>query len=775
MFRVMPAAIAAFTLCASASAAELAIEEVIVTAEKREANIQDVGIAVSALDQAAVERLNARDLRDLQAIIPNMTINEVGIGPSMSQVSIRGVNSQDPEKSFDPAVGTFIDGIYLGSSAYNLLDTFDLERIEVLRGPQGTLFGRNTTGGAVNAVRSRPTGELGLRASFTGGEHGREDLKAVFNTGITENLALKVAGYRQKDDGFWDNATPGGPKGARDRWNGSASLLWTIEDRGELLLTYDHAEDEGELPPYLPRGVTAPSPVPVIVTDTNPPVSPATIVAAFPPDIWCGVVGPAECNQSGPAPAGPHFQDSELDAWTLNGSFDLSEQYTLDLVLGTREHEEAVFIDFDGTANTVFDVARFQDYEQESAELRLSSELAGPVNFILGAFYFESEYQLRQAIKLDLADVGAPVPPGALYVNGAGDEDDHEATTYALFGQADVALTDTVTLTLGLRANWDEREIFTEFYDPGLPPPAPYAVTDGIPAGRPLTESGGNDDDWFELTPKIALNWAVDDDVLLYGSWTRGYNSGGFSARAGTVASVTTPFDPETIDAYEIGVKSDLLDGRLRLNAAIFMNLYDDKQEEAIQPAPPPTFTSTTVRNVAEAQIQGVEIEASALITESFRLDANLGLLNAEYEEWDGFLGAGQFISTPAQPEGTLIAADFSSLDLRRAPDITASIVPQFFRRVGDGEFEASAIFRYTDEMYTEILNNPRGRIPAQWLIDASLSYSFGGPERDRYMVKLFGRNITDEDEFASFTNSIVDFSTLQVPRRWGVELLVNL
>lgn len=775
MLRIMLVATAAVTLAAAASAAELAIEEVIVTAEKREANIQDVGIAVSALDQAAVERLNARDLRDLQAIIPNMTINEVGIGPSMSQVSIRGVNSQDPEKSFDPAVGTFIDGIYLGSSAYNLLDTFDLERIEVLRGPQGTLFGRNTTGGAVNAVRSRPTGELGLRASFTGGEHGREDLKAVFNTGITDSLALKLAGFRLKDDGFWNNDTPGGPDGARDRWNASASLLWTLADRGELQLTYDRAEDDSDLPPYLANAVNTPSPIPVIVTETNPPVAPATIIAAFPPDIWCGVVGLSECNQSEGTPAGPHFQNSELDAWTLNGEFALSDNYNLAVVLGTREHEEAVYIDFDGTARTVFDVARFQEYEQESAELRLSSELDGPFNFILGAFYFESEYQLRQAIKLDLADVGAPVPPGLLYVNGAGDEDDHEATTYALFGQADIDLADSLTLTLGLRANWDEREIFTAFFDPGLPPPAPYAVTDGIPAGRPLTESGGNDDDWFELTPKIALNWSVSEDVLLYGSWTRGYNSGGFSARAGTVADVTTAFDPEIIDAYEIGVKSDLLDGRLRLNAAIFMNLYDDKQEEAIQPAPPPTFTSTTVRNVAEAQIQGVEIEASALVTEFFRLDANLGLLNARYEEWDGFLGDGQFVSTPAQPPGTLIAADFSSLDLRRAPDVTASIVPQFFRTLGNGEIEGNMIFRYTDEMYTEILNNPRGRIPAQWLIDASLSYSFGGPERDRYMIKVFGRNITDEDEIASFTNSIVDFSTLQIPRRWGVELLVNL
>lgn len=764
----------AATPLSAAERAVPALEEIVVTAERREASIQDVGIAVSALDMAAIERLNARDLRDLQGIVPNLTLNEVGIGPSMSQISIRGVNSQDPEKSFDPAVGVFVDGVYLASSAFNLLDTFDIERLEVLRGPQGTLFGRNTTGGALVAYRSRPTGELGFRGSVTAGEFGRRDLKGVFNVGLGEGLGLKIAAYDQEDNGLWDNDTPGGPEGARDRWNVSTSLLWEF-DRGELQLTYDHAEDDSELPPYVANGVAAPDLLTdVRITEPTLPV-PATVTPAFGPDIWCGIAGSAVCANRQTASNGPHFQDSELDALTLTGEFELGDQYTLKAIGGWRDHEEEVFIDFDGTAGTVFDVARLQQAESKSLEVTLASSYDGRFNFIAGAFWFEHEYDLQQAIKLDLANVGVPVPPGVLFANGNGDEDSHESRSTALFAQADIDLTETLTLTLGLRGTWDEREITTEFFDSPLPPTADYQVTDGIPAGRPLTDSGSNDDDWFELTPKIALNWRPSDALMVYGSYTRGYNSGGFSARAGTVATVTEAFDPEFINAFEVGFKSDLMDGRLRFNGAAFYNDYDDKQEEAIEPAPPPTFTSTTVRNVASARIMGLEFELSALFNQFFRLDANLGLMDAEYSDWDGFIGSGQFVSTPPQPGGTVLRADLSDLELRRAPDVTASLIPQLNVPVGNGEVEASAVFRYVGDQYTEIFNSDRGKIDAQLQIDASVAYRFGGPEGNRYEVRFFGRNLTDQDEFISFTNSIVDFSTLQQPRRLGVELIVTL
>ena len=753
------------------------IEEIIVTAERRAVSIQDVGIAVSAFDQEAIERLNARDIRDLEGLIPNFNMGESAIGPGLSIVSMRGVSSQDPEKSFDPAVGVFIDGIYLGTSAYNVLDTFDLERMEILRGPQGTLFGRNTTGGVINAIRSRPTGEWGLKTSLIGGNKGRLDFKGVGNMPLVEDtLGLKVSGYRETDDGLWSNPN-GGPTGEKDRWSTSVALLWTPNDAFDALLTYDHAEDSSELAPVVPRGVTTASQLPVRILETNPPVSPATIFAAFPPDRLCGLIGD-DChapNTSQARSTGPHEQQSELDALTLNMNWRPSEQYEVTGIFGWRESSEDVLIDFDGTQFTVFDVRRIQNYEQKSAELRLASSFDGPFDFVAGAYWFESEYDLRQAIKLDLSNAGAPVPFGLLYVNGNGNEDRHKARTSALFAHVDYRITDDLRLTLAGRGSWDRRQVAKEFYASNFGPMDPYQITDGVPTGRPLTDAGQASDTWFEFTPKVALNWNVSSDVLLYGSYTRGYNSGGFSARAGTVEAVTTPFDPEIIDAFEVGVKADLLDRRLRLNATVFLNNYSDKQEESIAEAPPPTFTSTTVRNVSEARILGLEVELNAMITERFRIDASLGLLEARYTDYEALLGAGQFLSDPAQPQGTLIRADFSTLDMRRTPEVTASLIPSYSRQVGAGTLDLFTILRYVDDYQTDFFNDPRGKVPSQLRVDATAAYAWGGSLGNRYMVKVFGRNLTDKQTFSSFTNSIVDFSGLQRPRTWGVELQVQL
>lgn len=758
-----------------AAADPLALDTIVVTAQRRAEAIQDVPIAISAFDQRSIERLNGRDIRDLAALVPNLIISEVAIGPSLSQISIRGVNSQDPEKSFDPAVGVFVDGVYLGTSAFNLLDTFDLERLEVLRGPQGTLFGRNTTGGAIQAFRTRPTGELGLRARAIFGTADRTDFNAVLNLPrIRDLLAVKIAGYVQKDDGLWENAA-GGPTGAKDRW-GITGTVMLESGPGRILVTWDHFRDTSELTPYVPRGIATIDPLPYRLTGT-PPV-PATVTPAFGPDLLCLRGIPAlDCDNPADRRSratDPHFQDSRLDALTVNGELELSERFALETVFGWRHSTEDVFIDFDGTQRTVFNVFRTQDFEQMSAEARIVSSLSGPIQFVAGVFWFSSQYSLRQAIKLDLAMVGAPVPLGALYVNGSGDEDFHRAGTTALYAQGDWSITPTLTLTLGGRASWDRKQITTFFYGAPLPPNAPYSILDGVLPGRPLTATGGAKADWFEFTPRAALNWKPAPDILLYASYARGYNAGGFSARAGTVRDVTTPFDPEFVNAYEVGAKADLLDGRLRLNGALFWNDYSDKQEEAIEPAPPPSFTSTTVRNVAAARMRGFELELNAVPTDWFRLDGSVGYLDARYRSFPTFVSSGQFVSVPPQPAGTLIAADFSPLRLRRAPEWTASVSPTFFWSLGRADLSVNGLIRYSSEQVSEILNSRRGILPATWLYDAAATISFGGPDNNRYRVIAFGRNLSNERPIASFTNAPVDFSTITTGRIWGLELTVD-
>jgi iron complex outermembrane receptor protein len=756
-----------------AQAAEL--DTIIVTAQKRAQAVQDVPIAVSAFDQAAVERLNARDIRDLTGVVPNLVLTEVAIGPSMSQISLRGVNSQDPEKSFDPAVGVFVDGVYLGTSAFNLLDSFDLERLEILRGPQGTLFGRNTTGGAINAFRTRPTGELGVRARAIFGTADRRDLNAVVNLPtIGDVLSIKLSGFTQKDDGLFENPA-GGATGAKDRWGLTGTAMLEV-GVGEVIVTYDHFKDSSELTPYFPRNVATVDPLPFTITQATPP-RPATITPGFGPDLLCLRAGPAYCDNPADRRSratDPHEQDSSLDALTVQANVDLSDTLRLETVFGWRQSGEEVLIDFDGTDRTVFNVYRQQDYEQMSAEARVASDLPGPIDFVAGAFWFENRYKLRQAIKLDIAMTGAPVPLGLLYANGSGDEDVHSASTFALFAQADWAITETLTLALGGRASWDRKTINTFFFGAARAPNAAYDIREGVIGTRPLTASGSARENWFQFTPRVILNWQPEENLLFYASFSRGYNAGGFSARAGTVPDVTTPFDPEFINAWEAGAKTDLLDGRLRLNAALFWNDYSDKQEEAIEPGPPPTFTSTTVRNVAAARIRGAELEVAAVPADFLRIDGSLGLLDAEYTDYNGFVGSGQFVSVPPQPAGTLLEADLSGLNLRRTPKVTASIAPTLSFDVGGAALQVNGIARYIDRQYVEFFNSARGVIPSTWTWDLSASVGFGGPDRDRFRVTLFGRNLSDVQRVSSFTNSLVDFSTTSVGRTWGLELLID-
>lgn len=692
--------------------------EILVTAQRRKEALQDVPIAISAFDEFAIESFNARDIRDLAGQVPNLVLSEVNIGPGLAQVSVRGVNSQDPERSFDPAVGVFLDGIYLGTSAFNLLDTFDLERIEVLRGPQGTLFGRNTTGGALVADRRRPTGELGARGIVSIGNFDTLDIRGEINSPlIGDTVSLLVRGQHLSDDGFFANSA-GGSRGAKDRWSFGTVLRMETPGVATFDIIYDHAEDNSDLTPYVPRGVATASPLPINIIQADFPV-PATITPAFGPDALCLLRAICDNpNDLTSTSTGAHFLDARLDAFTITGDIFLSDTLTLTTVLGMRDTSENVFIDFDGSTANAFNVVREQDYSQYSGEIRLASSFDGPLNFVAGLFHFHSEYSLRQAIKLDLSLVGVPVPPEFLFVNGAGDEDDHESTTTAVFAQVDWDFSDTLSLTLGGRATWDEKMVETRFFDAPFAPTAPYQITDGVPDNRPLTSSGSGQEDWFEFTPMIRLNWKPNSDMLVYGSYTRGYNAGGFSARAGTVADVTTPFNPETIDAFELGWKLDFLDRRLRVNGALFWNEYSDKQEEAIEPGPPPTFTSTTVRNVADARIRGVELEVSALPFDGFRLDASLGYLDAEYTDYIAFLGSGQYISVPPQPAGTLILADLSTLELRNAPEITASFSANYTADLGFGQLSLNGQARYVDERFQEFFNSQRGLIEDLWIVD---------------------------------------------------------
>jgi iron complex outermembrane receptor protein len=818
------------------------LDTIVVTAQRREQALQDVPVSVAAFGQEALERLNARTIADLTGQVPTLVLTPVAIGPGLAQVSLRGINSQDPEKSFDPAVGVFVDGIYLGTNAANLLDAFDLASIEVLRGPQGTLFGRNTTGGAINAVRSRPTQDWGFKGSLTLGTAERQDVRVVANAPLVEDkLGLKVSFFRQKDDGVYDNPTPGGPRGARDSTSASAALLFTPSDQFEALLTYDWVDDKSELAPYAPRYSNLTFPAPVSVLPNQPGVPAGTNIQQG-PDRMCVTFN--RCSPVGAEPAitsgGPHDYTWSLDALTLQMKARIPN-FEIISITGHREAPEVVRIDFDALPETIFHAYREQDYSQFSQEVRIVSDFEGDFNFVAGAFYFESEYTLTSSNVFDgavlpafvanflpliplvanglgpFAGIPAPARPvlagqlntqfntlGQGYLWSGGNATDHRASTWALYAQGDLTFgdRDQFTLTGGLRYTEDSKKITQSFFNgiPGdFPLPVlgavvlrrqPWDFRNGDLPGKTIGSSGSAEASWDNFTPKVAFSWRIDDLRLLYASWTRGYNAGGFSGRAGTILAATTPYQPEEITAYEVGLKSEWFDRRLRANVAAFFTDYQDKQEEVIVPIPVSPFTSTQVQNVASAEIWGIEGEFNALVTDHITINASFGYLQAEYSEFvvpvDATLVNPFLPGTLATPP-TFVRADLSGLELRRAPEWTASIQPVYDRTFQNGRLVAKLTARYTADNFSEFWNDPRGLIEAKTIVDLSASWSFGGDDMDQFRINAFANNVTDEGGPNSFVRAastrnatfpngqgFLALSGVQLPRVVGVELQVN-
>jgi iron complex outermembrane recepter protein len=821
------------------------LQTIVVTAQRREQALQDVPVSVAAFNEEALERLNARTIADLTGQVPTLVLTPVAIGPGLAQVSLRGINSQDPEKSFDPAVGVFVDGIYLGTNAANLLDAFDLASIEVLRGPQGTLFGRNTTGGAINATRSRPTGEFGVKASLTLGTAERQDIRAVVNVPlVADKLALKVSGFRQKDDGLYENSVAGGPRGARDSTSASAALLFTPFDEFEALLTYDWVDDNSELAPYAPRYSNQSFPAPVTVLPGQPGV-PAGTSAVQPPDRMCLVFN--RCFAVGADPTiqsnGPHDYKWDLDALTLQMKARIPN-FEVISITGHRKAPEVVRIDFDALPQTIFHAFREQDYEQFSQEVRLVSDFEGDFNFVAGAYFFESEYTLNSSNVFDgatlpalavqfqslaplvAAGVGpfaalAGLPPavrqglaaqlngqfstlGQGYLVGGGNGTRHQARTWAIYTQGDWTFGERnqYVLTAGLRYTEDTKKIEQTIFGnlPGdFPLPVlgipllrrnPWNFDQGNVTGKPISDRGSAEESWDKFTPKLAFSWKLDDLRMLYASWTQGYNAGGFSGRAGTVLAATTPYQPEKVTAYEVGLKSEWFDRRLRANFAGFFTDYQDKQEEIIVPIPVNPFTSTQVQNVSAAEIWGIEGEFNWLVTDDITINASFGYLNAEYSEFrvpiDATLVSPWFSAAGAVPP-VLVRADLSNLQLRRTPEWTAAIQPVYDRTFASGRLVAKLTARYTGDNYAEFWNDPRGLIKAHTLVDVSASWSFGGDDFDRFKVNAFVNNATDETGPNSFVRAAAtrsDFSPtgqgflalsgVKLPRVVGVELQVN-
>lgn len=684
-----------------------AVEDIVVTAQRREQRLQDVPLAVSAFSMESLEDGKVESLLNLDGKVPNVVLAPVGAYPFASAFYIRGLGYADVESSFEPSVGVELDGVYLSRNVGAVQDFFDIGGVTILRGPQGTLYGRNTIGGVVSVQSRRPSFDFGARAQATFGSNGRQELRAgVEGALIEDKLAGKFSFLTKTYDGYIKNYD-GRDMGAQDVTSMRGALLWTPTASFDATLIVDYTKDKG--------------------TGT------AFENASLPSMVLPGFGEPADTDGD---PFLSHvgddiFSDLEALGVTLNANWDLGP-VKLTSITGYRKTDTEVLSDFDGTPTPFMTVHRDETHDQFSQELRLASNTDGPLTYVVGAYYMTQEYDIATG---QFGTVfGSPTAGSTIYTQ-------QKADSWAVFGQADYEVLPGLTVTAGGRYSKEEKTFTTQ--------PLFYPNAETFEAS------------FDDFSPKVGVSYKWSDTLMTYAQYSRGFRAGGFNGRAGSFLAVG-PYDSETVDSYEVGVKSDLFDRRLRLNAAVFTSDYQDMQQSVQQLIPGTLINQTLVANVGAATISGFEAEATALLTDVFTVSASVGYLDASYDEFMADLGDG------------LGVIDRTYLPMPYAPKWSNSVTFNYKDDFDFGRVTAQASVRHMTDMYTSFstLNATTDLTMRQsnTVVDGSLSLEL--PD-GRWRVSLWGKNLTDElvinNTFG--VGNLLASRVYQPPREIGVDL----
>ena len=714
------------------------LEPITVTARRRVEPLQDVPAAISALSAGELARRFDSDVRDFADSSPNIVIDDTQQGPGgVAAIYIRGIGVADVEKSVDPAVGVVFDDVYIGQSSGSLLKAIDIDRVEVLRGPQGTLFGRNATGGVINLARSRPTYDLSGKARVTYGQYDTLKVEGVASTGLSDNIAVKVSGAYERSDGYFYNAVYDQPGQRSEFFAVGAALLFEPTDNLDIQLSYDHQETDQDPPQLL-----------AVNRDT---------------DLFC-----VAYDQCSPAPGVPTSGDRytsvsngllaknasfNFDMAIAKASYEFGADMQLDYIFGWLKTDETIRQDFDASPFTLFHTDRPARWRQTTNELRLTKGGQGPLSFVVGAYWWDSQYTIN--LKNYIGFAGVPLLTSSQDVTQTN-------KSYAAYGEADYDITDRLTLTLGARYTYDKKTSIVNdgpiFLYGTLEEANPIQVIQPTLAGGQIVMDEPVSEDWSKFTPRVSLRYDFTDDLMGYVLWSRGYRGGGFNGRPATIGAATVPYDPETLDNYEAGFKSEFAGGRVRLNGAVFLMKYKDMQQDLDVPAPgTSTGRENRTINASSAEFFGVELDLTAQVTQNLRVNGNLGYLDAKYEEFFG-----DIYST-----GTPIDATF--LDIRRAPKWTWNVGATYEVELGpDMDAWVTGDVHYIGPHEITFLNNPNLRNGGQYLIDASVNVKW-----NETTLSVFGKNLANEKGWTIGydVQGVWSYGAPRPRRSWGVAL----
>lgn len=719
-------------------------EVIVVTAQKRDQNLQEIGVTITAFSGDTLRELGATDSTALADFVPNLEIGDpVGAG-SQPAIFIRGVGLNDFNTNNAGPNGVYVDEVYISAPSAQAFQLFDVERVEVLRGPQGTLYGRNTTGGAINFITRRPADVFEANATVS---YGSFDTFAVdFGIGgpVADAVRFRVSGQVKASDGFVENLSTGNTLNGATSIAGRVLIDIDLSPDAELRLNVHGGELDAEAPQYRSQGLIDPT--------TGLPCAPNDILSGICGDPR-GYVSPLSLRD------GNYNREGELVATTWGGSATLDWDigaFNLTSITAFEHLDRLQQEESDASPNQLLEVDFGVETQAFTQEIRLSGK-GSRLYWLLGAYYLQEE--LDQDQSADLFRVLRPLVEGADPVNFPGGFDPaglsggapiffsntvntQETESFAVYGQLEYDLTAALTATLGARFTTETRDFTSDvsFVEPAFTVPL-FTFQDSI---------SEEDVSW-----RLALDYQATDDLLLYASYSTGFKSGGFNGGLVLDPAALEPFQSETLTAYEAGFKSQFADRRVTLNAAGFF--YDYSNLQVFTLINSGGVPLSVLDNAADATIWGFEAELAVEPVDDLMINASLGYLNTRLENFQMANGA-----------------DLSGNRLALAPEFSGSVRASYDWDVGGGKLRAQVHANWRSDVFFSTENNPLIAQDAYSLVDARIQFQ---PPSGTWHLAVYGENLTDKD-YLSYAVDLSDFGFNQqivTPgRSFGVEFGVN-
>lgn len=735
--KLLALTVASLMSAAAVGADNLMLEEVVVTAQKRAQSLQDVPVAVSVMGGEKIDKMGVANLEELSAFAPNVQINEAA---TQQTVFIRGIGS-GANHGFEQSVGTFIDGVYFGRGRSTRSPFLDIERVEVLKGPQGVLFGKNTIAGALNISTRKPTDEF--EASLAGeyfDEAEEYGVTAMASGALTDTLKARIVGRVAGMDGYVENTYTGDDEPETDEYAVRTTLVWDVSDDLEVIFKAEAAsfDVDGRQSQIVEAG-----PFEAIYRSVDP---------QFEDDL------DYTKSAGGQGAFGNDFDHTDTENYTLTFNYSLGEyQLTAITAYVGFEYENNISGDF--AALDYVTQRNAQEHQQWSQEIRLESPLGGSFDYIVGLYYQTEELDVMQIFDFETADaraLGFPLPP---FSGGRVTDLTQDTDSLALFAQGTYHFSESLRATLGLRYTSDDKDLDKEQYlvDFGTLNRNPDAALPWTPHSYERDRSDS------DVSPTLNVQYDLNSDVMLYATYAEGFKAGGFDFENASGSLASAEFEEETVQSFELGAKTTLADGAATLNIAVFQSEFSDLQVAAFNGL---TFT---VGNAAESVTRGVEIDGQWRLTQSLTLGGALAWLDAEYDSFDNASCTAALQTSTGLGGGC--TQDLSGKNLQYSPELAGNLNLEYVRPLANAlELSASLDINFTSSYHTALDLDPIAEQGGFAKVNARVELA----DAERWSVALVGKNLTDR-RTSTWINDVpvargAFFGFIDPPRTLGIQ-----